>query len=60
MIPDALVHYRTREAERDEGGVMLWAFVEVDRATMGPERLAAKVGVHARLYRYIPVPGGRH
>ncbi|MFE9684066.1 replication-relaxation family protein [Streptomyces sp. NPDC006285] len=56
VIPDALVYYRTR----DEGGVMLRAFVEVDRATMGPERLAAKVGAYARLYRYIPVPGGRH
>ncbi|MFF3489620.1 hypothetical protein ACFYXC_41355 [Streptomyces sp. NPDC002701] len=60
MIPNALVYYRTRETGRAEGGVMLQAFVEVDRATMGPERLAAKVGAHARLYLYIPVPGGRH
>ncbi|MFE9687766.1 replication-relaxation family protein [Streptomyces sp. NPDC006285] len=60
VIPDALVYYRTRESDRDEGGAMLRAFVEVDRATMGPERLAAKVGTYARLYRYIPVPGGRY
>ena len=34
------------------GGVMLRAFVEVDRATMGPERLAAKLGHYARLHSY--------
>ncbi|MDQ1041596.1 hypothetical protein QFZ75_008098 [Streptomyces sp. V3I8] len=56
VIPDALVYYRTREA----GGAMVRAFVEVDRATMGPERLAAKVAAYARLHRYVPVPGGRH
>ncbi|MFF3313005.1 replication-relaxation family protein [Streptomyces sp. NPDC002952] len=55
VIPDALLYYR-RAAE---GGVMLRAFVEVDRATMGPERLAAKVGAYARLHDYRPVPVGR-
>jgi hypothetical protein len=34
---------------------MLRAFVEVDRATMGPERLAAKLTAYERLYRYVPV-----
>ncbi|WP_217130055.1 replication-relaxation family protein [Streptomyces sp. AC558_RSS880] len=38
------------------GGVMLRAFVEVDRATMGPERLAAKLGNYARLHSYAPAP----
>jgi hypothetical protein len=35
---------------------MLRAFVEVDRATMGPERLAAKLGAYARLHQYVPTP----
>jgi hypothetical protein len=39
---------------------MLRAFVEVDRATMGPERLAAKVTAYARLHAYVPtIPGRR-
>ncbi len=38
---------------------MLRVFVEVDRATMGPERLAAKLPVYERLYRYIPAIPGR-
>ncbi|MET9913554.1 hypothetical protein ABZZ74_43565 [Streptomyces sp. NPDC006476] len=38
---------------------MLRAFVEVDRATMGPERLAAKLTAYARLHDYIPTPVGR-
>ncbi|KAA0927007.1 replication-relaxation family protein [Streptomyces apricus] len=54
VIPDALLYYRAAD------GAMVRAFVEVDRTTMGPERLAAKVGAYARLYRYIPLPGGRH
>ncbi|MFE4424954.1 hypothetical protein ACFRMR_44650, partial [Streptomyces sp. NPDC056817] len=37
-------------------GAMLRAFVEVDRATMGPERLAAKLTAYARLYHYVPAP----
>ncbi|MES4892210.1 replication-relaxation family protein [Streptomyces sp. NPDC096012] len=52
VIPDALLYYRTRE----DGGSMLRAFVEVDRATMGPERLAAKLTSYARLHDYIPAP----
>ncbi|MFI2207143.1 hypothetical protein ACH47Z_41975 [Streptomyces sp. NPDC020192] len=39
---------------------MLRAFVEVDRATMGPERLATKLPSYERRYRYAPaVPGRR-
>ncbi|MGW0819425.1 replication-relaxation family protein [Streptomyces viridiviolaceus] len=57
VIPDALLHYRCA-AE----GVMLRAFVEVDRATMGPERLAAKIRAYGRLHQYVPAPapGARH
>ncbi|MGW4561609.1 replication-relaxation family protein [Streptomyces sp. NPDC004561] len=52
VIPDALLYYRTCE----DGGSMLRAFVEVDRATMGPERLAAKLTSYARFHDYIPAP----
>ncbi|MFF4402470.1 replication-relaxation family protein [Streptomyces sp. NPDC001480] len=52
VIPDALLYYRTCE----DGGSMLRAFVEVDRATMGPERLAAKLTAYARLHDYVPAP----
>jgi hypothetical protein len=51
VIPDALLYYR-----RGERGPMMRAFVEVDRPTMGPERLAARIGAYARLYDYIPAP----
>ncbi|MFJ8034638.1 replication-relaxation family protein [Streptomyces sp. NPDC096032] len=58
VIPDALLYYR-RGTNDSEGGAMLRAFVEVDRATMGPERLAAKLGAYARLLSYVPQPVGR-
>ncbi|MFF4763329.1 replication-relaxation family protein [Streptomyces sp. NPDC001292] len=60
VILDALMFYR-RGREGGEGA-MLRAFVEVDRATMGPERLAAKLNSYARLYHYVPAPapGRRH
>ncbi|MFF4527604.1 replication-relaxation family protein [Streptomyces bluensis] len=54
VIPDALMFYQRGSAGSD--GAMLRAFVEVDRATMGPERLAAKVPAYARLHRYTPAP----
>ncbi|MEU3343158.1 hypothetical protein [Streptomyces sp. NPDC006668] len=57
-MPDALLYYR-RGGDGGEGGSMLRAFVEVDRATMGPERLAAKLTAHARLHDYVPMPVGR-
>ncbi|MGV9291020.1 replication-relaxation family protein [Streptomyces sp. NPDC003719] len=63
VIPDALLYYRSHvtsgaDNSRDgrDGGAMLRAFVEVDRATMGPERLAAKLGAYARLHQYVPTP----
>ncbi|WP_435280079.1 replication-relaxation family protein [Streptomyces sp. 1222.5] len=33
--------------------------IEVDRATMGPERMAAKLNSYARLLSYVPQPVGR-
>jgi hypothetical protein len=55
VIPDALLYYRSRgtrgadkSGDSEDGGAMLRAFVEVDRATMGPERLAAKIHAYAR------------
>jgi hypothetical protein len=53
VIPDALFYYRKGA---DGRGVMLRAFVEVDRATMGPERLGAKLGAYARLHSHVPTP----
>ncbi|MGI5143930.1 replication-relaxation family protein [Streptomyces sp. CA-106110] len=58
LIPDALLYYR-REAKDGDGWSMLRAFVEVDRATMGPERLTAKISAYERLYRHVPVTVGR-
>ncbi|NGO75212.1 hypothetical protein G6045_05875 [Streptomyces sp. YC504] len=53
VIPDALMYYRRGTAEKS-GGAMLRAFIEVDRATMGPERLAAKLSLYNRLHHYTP------
>ncbi|GAA2558470.1 replication-relaxation family protein [Streptomyces levis] len=58
VIPDALLYYR-RGDDAPAGGAMLRAFIEVDRATMGPERLAAKLAAYARLHAYAPTPVGR-
>ncbi|WP_460120336.1 replication-relaxation family protein [Streptomyces phaeofaciens] len=58
VIPDALVYYQ-RGSRNGDGGSMLRAFLEVDRATMGPERLAAKLRAYARLHQYAPIPVGR-
>ncbi|MFE6335171.1 replication-relaxation family protein [Streptomyces sp. NPDC057798] len=52
VIPDALLYHR----RGGDGGSMLRAFVEVDRATMGPEHLAAKLPAYARLHAYVPAP----
>jgi hypothetical protein len=57
VIPDALMYYRS--GREGGAGSMLRAFIEVDRATMGPERLAAKLTSYARLHRYVPTPAGR-
>ncbi|MEU8718368.1 replication-relaxation family protein [Streptomyces sp. NPDC048663] len=58
VIPDALLYYRRGAVDGDSGS-MLRAFVEVDRATMGPERLAAKLTTYERLYQYVLVVPGR-
>ncbi|MCX4614730.1 MULTISPECIES: replication-relaxation family protein [Streptomyces] len=59
VIPDALMYYRRGPVDGDNGA-MVRAFVEVDRATMGPERLAAKLPAYERLHRYMPtIPGRR-
>ncbi|WSQ14856.1 replication-relaxation family protein [Streptomyces sp. NBC_01231] len=59
VIFDALLYYQRGPSDGDSGS-MLRAFVEVDRATMGPERLAAKLPAYERLYRFVPaVPGRR-
>ncbi|MFI9830788.1 replication-relaxation family protein [Streptomyces sp. NPDC051913] len=58
VIPDALVYYR-QDRRGGEGWSMLRAFVEVDRATMGPERLAAKIRAYERLFTYVPVAVGQ-
>ncbi|MFI5474568.1 replication-relaxation family protein [Streptomyces cacaoi] len=57
VIPDALIYYQ-RGRQGGGGGSMLRAFLEVDRATMGPERLAAKLRAYARLHQYVPTPVG--
>src|SRR5438067_609768 len=55
VIPDALLYYRRAPGD-DDNGSMLRAFVEVDRATMGPERLreAARVRPPASLRAHGP------
>ncbi|MGK3945112.1 replication-relaxation family protein [Streptomyces caeruleatus] len=58
VIPDALLYYR-RGPVGGDGGPMLRAFIEVDRATMGPERLGAKLTAYARLHAYVPTAPGR-
>ncbi|MEU6284927.1 replication-relaxation family protein [Streptomyces sp. NPDC047028] len=56
IIPDAVMHYTLID---DEERTKLRAFVEVDRATMGSERLASKLIEYARLWSYEPQAVGR-
>jgi hypothetical protein len=56
VVADAVMHYTLVE---DEQRRKLRAFVEVDRATMSSERLAAKLIEYARLWVYEPLPVGR-
>ncbi|MFF3660444.1 hypothetical protein [Streptomyces olivochromogenes] len=52
--------YYWRASQNGDNGSMLRAFVEIDRTTMGPERLAAKLPAHSRLHHHVPiVPGHR-
>ena len=57
VIPDALMYYRSGREGGD--GSMMRAFVEVDRATMGPERLAAKLNSYVALHDYVPFSPGQ-
>ncbi|MFE1444586.1 replication-relaxation family protein [Streptomyces sp. NPDC058739] len=59
VIPDALMYYWAHDRREDGGFTMLRAFVEVDRATMGPERLAAKLDGYHCYHQYTPAPAGR-
>ena len=56
VIADAPLRYTTTAPT---GRVHLRAFVEIDRATMSSERLAAKLVSYARLLDYTPTPPGR-
>ncbi|MFC1405683.1 MULTISPECIES: replication-relaxation family protein [Streptacidiphilus] len=57
VIADALLRYT---AAADGGGrAQFRAFVEVDRATMSSERLAAKLISYGRFLEYTPLPVGR-
>ncbi|WP_415954370.1 replication-relaxation family protein [Streptomyces sp. KLOTTS4A1] len=56
LIADAVMHYALTDGERRR---KLRAFIEVDRSTMGSERLAAKLIDYARLFRYEAPTVGR-
>ncbi|MFJ2171078.1 replication-relaxation family protein [Streptomyces griseofuscus] len=56
IVADALLHYTLIEGEQRR---KMRAFIEVDRATMSSERLAAKLIEYARLWAYEPQPVGR-
>ncbi|MFC8428040.1 replication-relaxation family protein [Streptomyces sp. NPDC057253] len=56
VVADAVMHYTLIEAQQRR---KLRAFVEVDRATMSSERLAAKLIEYARLWTYEPQAIGR-
>lgn len=56
VVADAVMHYTLTGGEQRR---KLRAFVEVDRATMSSERLAAKLIEYARLWSYEPQAFGR-
>ncbi|MER5913017.1 replication-relaxation family protein [Streptomyces sp. NPDC001982] len=56
VVADAVTHYTLIEGQQ---WWKLRAFVEVDRATMSGEHLAAKLIEYARLWAYEPQPVGR-
>ncbi|MFE9024358.1 replication-relaxation family protein [Streptomyces sp. NPDC007808] len=56
VVADAVMHYTLTGGQQRR---KLRAFVEVDRATMSSERLAAKLIEYARLWTYDPQPAGR-
>ncbi|MFF3207717.1 replication-relaxation family protein [Streptomyces sp. NPDC002962] len=56
VIADAVLHYTlTGDGHRTK----LRAFAEIDRTTMGSERLASKLIEYARLWSYQSQPAGR-
>lgn len=55
MRPDGLVYYGLAGPD---GVGRLRAFVEVDRGTMGAERLASKLNAYARYWATAPLPAG--
>ncbi|WP_277347358.1 replication-relaxation family protein [Streptomyces sp. CB01881] len=54
--PDRLLYYGVTEP--GSSIVRLRAFVEVDRGTMGAERLASKLNAYARYWSTAPLPAG--
>ncbi|MFG2030486.1 replication-relaxation family protein [Streptomyces sp. NPDC048825] len=56
VIADAVMHYTLINGQQRR---KLRAFVEIDRATMSSERLAAKLIEYARLWSYEPQPARR-
>ncbi|MFC4469242.1 replication-relaxation family protein [Streptomyces xiangluensis] len=56
VIADAVMHYTLNDGQQRR---KLRAFVEIDRATMSSERLAAKLIEYARLWSYEPQPARR-
>ncbi|MFE7445457.1 replication-relaxation family protein [Streptomyces chartreusis] len=57
VIADALLYDRTGPVDGDSGS-MLQAFVEVERATMGAERLASKLTAYERFTATCPQSRG--
>ncbi|MGW1269787.1 replication-relaxation family protein [Streptomyces sp. NPDC002491] len=56
VIADAVLHYTLTS---DDQRTKLRAFAEIDRTTMGSERLASKLIEYARLWSHQPQPTGR-
>ncbi|MEU6511009.1 replication-relaxation family protein [Streptomyces sp. NPDC046942] len=56
VVADAVLHYTLIDGQQRR---KLRAFIEVDRATMSSERLAAKLIEYARLWAYEPQPISR-
>ncbi|OQD57659.1 hypothetical protein BM536_000660 [Streptomyces phaeoluteigriseus] len=56
VMADAVMYYMAVDGEERR---KLRAFIEVDRTTMGSERLAVKLIEYARLFRYEAQPVGR-
>jgi hypothetical protein len=53
LVPDAVLSYVRHDADRR---MLLTYFIELDRATMGPVRLADKLRAYARYQTYTPAP----